>query len=57
MLVQTLGMAVCVAVMGALALLGTDSLSKPVSAVICFVLLPLIASYGFVTLASLSGGG
>jgi hypothetical protein len=42
--------------LGALALRGTGSLTKPVSAVLCFVLLPLIASYGFVTLASLSGG-
>ena len=57
MLADTLGLAVCVAILGALALRGTDGLTKPISAAVCFVVLPLIASYGFVTLSSLSGGG
>jgi hypothetical protein len=57
MLVEILVLAISVAVLGGLAMLGTDSLHKPASAVVCFVVLPLIASAGFVTLASLSGGG
>ena len=57
MLVEILVLAVSVAVLGGLAMLGTGSLTKPVSAAVCFVVLPLIASAGFVTLASLSGGG
>jgi hypothetical protein len=56
MLVEILVLAISVAVLGGLAMLGTDSLPNPVSAVVCFVVLPLIASAGFVTLASLSGG-
>lgn len=56
MLVDTLVLAACVAVLGGLALRGTDSLRKPASAAVLFVVLPLIASYGFVTLATLSSG-
>ena len=56
MLVEILVLAVCVAVLGGVAMLGTGSLSRPASAAVCFVVLPLIASAGFVTLASLSGG-
>ncbi|MET0965724.1 MAG: hypothetical protein ABWZ02_04970 [Nakamurella sp.] len=56
MLVEILALAISVAVLGGLAMRGTGSLTKPVSAAVCFVLLPLIASAGFVTLASLSGG-
>ncbi|MGS0684904.1 hypothetical protein ACVBEQ_07095 [Nakamurella sp. GG22] len=57
MLVGILVLAVSVAVLGGLAMRGADSLSRPVSAAVCFVVLPLIASAGFITLASLSGGG
>jgi len=57
MLVEILVLAVSVAVLGGLALRGTGSLTKPASAALFFVVLPLIASAGFVTLASLSGGG
>jgi len=50
-------MAVCVAVMGAVAMIGTGGLKgNPVQAAIMFVVLPLIASYGFVSLGVISGG-
>ncbi len=50
-------MAVCVAVMGGIAMIGTGGLKgNPVQAAIMFVVLPLIASYGFVSLGVISGG-
>jgi bacteriorhodopsin len=50
-------LAVCVAVMGAVAMIGTGGLKgNPVQAAIMFVVLPLIASYGFVSLGVISGG-
>jgi hypothetical protein len=50
-------MAVCVAVMGAVGMIGTGGLKgNPVQAAIMFVVLPLIASYGFVSLGVISGG-
>jgi hypothetical protein len=49
-------MAACVALIGGLAMLGTGVLTKPPSAVLEFVVLPLIASWAFMVLASLSGG-
>ena len=50
-------MAVCVAVMGAVAMIGTGGLKgNPVQAAIMFVVLPLIACYGFVSLGVISGG-
>jgi hypothetical protein len=49
-------MAVCVAVMGAVAMIGTGGLKgNPIQAAIMFVVLPLIASYGFVSLGVISG--
>ncbi len=57
MLVETLVLAMCVALLGGLALRGTGGLTRPVSAALCFVVLPFIASYGFVTLSNQSGGG
>jgi hypothetical protein len=50
-------LAVCVAVMGAVGMIGTGGLKgNPVQAAIMFVALPLIASYGFVSLGVISGG-
>ena len=50
-------LAVCVAVMGAVAMIGTGGLKgNPVQAAIMFVVLPLIASYCFVSLGVISGG-
>ena len=57
MLTAVLVMAVCVAVLGALAMIGTDGLKgNPIQAAIMFVVLPLIACYGFVSLGVISGG-
>jgi hypothetical protein len=57
MLTAVLVMAVCVAVLGALAMIGTDGLKgNPIQAAIMFVVLPLIASYCFVSLGVISGG-
>ena len=57
MLIPVLVLAVCVAVLGALAMTGTGGLrGNPVQAALMFILLPLIASYGFVTLGAISGG-
>ncbi len=50
-------MAVCVAVMGGIAMIGTGGLKgNAVQAAIMFVVLPLIACYGFVSLGVISGG-
>ena len=57
MLTPVLVLAVCVAVLGAVAMRGTDGLrGNPIQAALMFVVLPLIASYGFVTLGSISAG-
>ena len=57
MLIPVLVLAVCVAVLGAVAMRGTDALrGNPIQAALMFVILPLIASYGFVTLGSISAG-
>ncbi len=57
MLVPVLVLAVSVAVLGALALVGTGGLrGNPIQAAIMFIVLPLIAAYGFVTLGAISGG-
>lgn len=57
MLIPVLVLAVSVAVLGALAMIGTGGLrGNPIQAAVMFVLLPLIASYGFVTLGTISGG-
>lgn len=57
MLVPVLVLAVCVAVLGALALVGTGGLrGNPIQAALMFVILPLIAAYCFVTLGAISGG-
>lgn len=56
MLVETLVLAVSVAVNGGLAMRATDSLIRPASAAVLFVVLPLVAAYGFVTLAGVAGG-
>ncbi|WP_395726556.1 hypothetical protein [Nakamurella sp.] len=45
----------CIIVLGALAMLGTDSYKRPVTAVLMYLILPVIAAAGFVTLSSLSG--
>ena len=50
-------MAVCVAVLGAIGMIGTGGLKgNPIQAAIMFVVLPLIASYLFVSLGVISGG-
>lgn len=51
----TLILAGCIIVLGALAMLGTDSYKRPVTAVLMYLILPVIAAAGFVTLSSLSG--
>ena len=57
MLVATLVLAICVAVLGAIGMRGTGGLrGNPVQATLMFIVLPLIAAYGFVTLGSISGG-
>jgi len=57
MLTAVLVLAVSVAVLGALAMIGTDGLKgNPIQAAIMFVVLPLIASYCFVSLGVISGG-
>jgi len=50
----TLIMAGCIIVLGALAMLGTDSYKRPVTAVLMYLILPVVASAGFVTLSTLS---
>ena len=57
MLISVLVLAAGVALLGGIALLGTGGVTKPISAVAEFIVLPLIGAYAFVTLASLSGGG
>jgi hypothetical protein len=52
---DTLIMAGCIIVLGALAMLGTDSYKRPVTAVLMYLILPVLAAAGFVTLANLSG--
>ena len=56
-LVPVLVLAICVAVLGALAMGGTGGLrGNPIQAAIMFIVLPLIAAYGFVSLGIISGG-
>jgi len=56
-LVPVLVLAISVAVLGALAMAGTGGLrGNPIQAAIMFIVLPLIAAYGFVTLGTISGG-
>jgi bacteriorhodopsin len=57
MIVTVLVLAVSVAVLGAIAMIGTGGLrGNPVQAAIMFLVLPLLASYGFVALGEISGG-
>ena len=57
MWIPVLVMAVCVAVLGALGTRGTDGLKgNPIQAVLMFIVLPVIASYCFVSLGVISGG-
>ena len=57
MMVSVFIIAVCVAVLGAIAIGGAGELKgNPIQAALMFVLLPLIASYCFVTLGTISGG-
>ena len=57
MWVPILVMAACVAVLGALAIRGTDGLKgNPIQAALMFIVLPVIASYCFVSLGVISGG-
>ncbi len=51
----TLVMAGCVIVLATLAMIGTDSFKRPVTAVLMYLILPVVASAGFAALASLSG--
>lgn len=51
----TLIMAACIIVLGALAMAGTDSYKRPVTGVLMYLILPVVAAAGFVTLANLSG--
>ena len=57
MWIPVLVMAVCVAVLGAIAVRGTDGLKgNPIQAALMFIVLPVIASYCFVSLGVISGG-
>ena len=51
----TFVLAGCIIVLGALSMLGTDSYKRPVTAVLMYLILPVIAAAGFATLSSLSG--
>ncbi len=51
----TLVLAGCIIVLSALAMVGTDSYKKPVLAVLMYLILPVVAAAGFVSLANLSG--
>jgi hypothetical protein len=56
-LTTVLVLAVSVAVLGAIAMIGTGGMKgNPVQLAIMFVVLPLIASYLFVSLGVISGG-
>jgi hypothetical protein len=50
----TLVMAGCIIVLGALAMIGTDSYKRPITGVLMYLILPVLASAGFAALASLS---
>jgi hypothetical protein len=50
----TLVMAGCIIVLGAIAMIGTDSYKRPVTAVLMYLILPVLASAAFATLANLS---
>lgn len=50
-------MAGCIIVLGALAMLGTDSYKRPVTAVLMYLILPVLAAAGFVAISNLAGGG
>ena len=50
----TLVMAGCIIVLGAIAVAGTDSYKRPVTAVLMYLILPVLASAAFATLANLS---
>ena len=57
MLTAVLVLAVSVAVLGAIGMMGTGGMKgNPVQLAIMFVVLPLIASYLFVSLGVISGG-
>ena len=51
----TFVMAGCIIVLAILAMIGTDSYKRPVSAVLSFLILPVVASAGFAALSNLSG--
>lgn len=51
----TLIFAGCIIVLAALAMVGTDSYKRPVSAVLSYLILPVVAAAGFVALSNLSG--
>jgi hypothetical protein len=57
MLLSTVVFAACVALLGGCALYGKGHLTRPGSAVVMFIVLPLIASAAFNVLAGLSGAG
>lgn len=50
----TLIMAVCVMVLGALAMIGTDSYKRPVTGVLMYLILPVLATAGFVAISELA---
>ena len=57
MMTTVLVLAVSVAVLGLIAMIGTGGLKgNPIQAAIMIVVLPLIASYCFVALGEISGG-
>ena len=51
----TFVLAGCIIVLAALAMMGTDSYKRPVTAVLMYLILPVLAAAGFVTLSNLSG--
>lgn len=57
MLIEILVLAACLVAASGLVLRATDSLPTSASGLVWFVVLPLIGSAGFVTLAGLSAHG
>jgi len=51
----TLIMAGCIIVLAAIAMVGTDSYKRPVTAVLMYLILPVIAAAGFAAIANLAG--
>ena len=51
----TFVMAGCIIVLGALAMIGTGSYRRPVTAVLMYLILPVLAAAGFAAISNLAG--